>query len=139
MTVDPFADTNVVLYLMSQDADKARRAEEVLAQGALVSVQVLNEITSVARRKLAMSWSDIGDFLDLLRGLCRVEPITVATHDLGRQLAERYQLSVYDAMIVASALLAGCESLYSDDMRAGLRVEGRLTILNPFDPGVQLN
>ena len=133
MSAERFVDTNVVLYLLSHDAAKAERAEELLAQGLVVSVQVFNEFTSVARRKLDMSWSDIGDFLELLRALCRVEPITIATHDLGRQLAERYQLSVYDAMIAASALLAGCEILYSEDMHAGLRIDDRLTVLNPFE------
>ncbi|MGO4395637.1 PIN domain-containing protein [Variovorax sp. M-6] len=138
MTADRFADTNVVLYLMSQDADKADRAEKVLAQGAVVSVQVFNEFANVARRKLGMAWSDIEDFLEMLRALCRVEPITIATHDLGRQVAERYQLSVYDAMIAASALLAGCETLYSEDMHAGLCIDGRLTVVNPFDSGSHL-
>jgi predicted nucleic acid-binding protein len=133
MSAERFVDTHVVLYLLSHDGAKADRAEELLAQGLVVSVQVFNEFTSVARRKLNMSWSDIGDFLELLRALCRVEPITIATHDLGRQLAERYQLSVYDALIAASALLAGCEILYSEDMHAGLRIDDRLTVLNPFE------
>lgn len=133
MSAERFVDTNVVLYLLSQDSKKADRAEAVLAQGPVVSIQVLNEFMNVARRKLGMSWTDIGDFSELLRALCRVEPITIATHDLGRQLGERYQLAVYDAMIAASALLAGCETLYSEDMHAGLRIEGRLTIENPFD------
>ncbi len=83
---------------------------------------------------MARAWSEIDDFLELLRAICRVEPITIATHDLGRQIAERYQLSVYDAMIAASALLAGCDTLYSEDMHAGLRIEDRLTVVNPFDP-----
>ena len=133
MSAERFVDTNVVLYLLSHDTAKADRAEELLAQGLVVSVQVFNEFTSVARRKLSMSWSDIADFLELLRALCRVEPITIATHDLGRQLAERYQLPVYDAMIAASALSAGCEILYSEDLHAGLRIADRLTVLNPFE------
>lgn len=132
MSAERFADTDVVLCLLSSDGAKAARAEEVVAQGVVLSIQVFNEITSVARRKLKMPWSDIGDFLELLRAICRVEPITIATHDLGRQLAERYQLSVYDAMIAASALLAGCETLYSEDMHAGLRIENRMAIVNPF-------
>lgn len=133
MSAERFVDTNVVLYLLSQDDKKADLAEAVLAQGPVVSIQVLNEFTNVARRKLGMSWNDIGDFSELLCALCRVEPITIATHDLGRQLAERYQLSVCDSMIAASAMLAGCETLYSEDMHAGLCIEGQLTIENPFD------
>lgn len=47
-------------------------------------------------------------------------------------LAKRYQLSVYDAMIAAAALEAGCTTLASEDLSAGQRFEGRLTIRNPF-------
>jgi len=132
MSGKAFADTNVVLYLMSQDAQKAERARRVVAERPSISVQVLNEFTNVARRKLALPWNDIDEFLQLVRGLCPVEPLTLPSHDLGRRLSERYQLSVYDAMIVSSALLAQCDTLYSEDMQAGLRIENALTIINPF-------
>lgn len=127
-----FADTNVLLYLMSQDPAKADRAEAILRAGAVISVQVLNEITSVARRKLGMSWQELGEFLTMVCALCPPEPLTVETHDRGRWVAERYGLSVYDAMIVASALLAQCERLYSEDMQDGLVIDGRLQVCNPF-------
>lgn len=132
MSGKAFADTNVVLYLLSVDATKARRAREVMAERPLISVQVLNEVTNVARRKQALTWQAIDEFQSLLRGLCAVQALTVQGHDLGRRIAERYQLSVYDAMIVASALLAGCDTLYSEDLHAGLRIEDALTIVNPF-------
>jgi predicted nucleic acid-binding protein len=61
-----------------------------------------------------------------------VEHLTEATFDTGRRLAERYQFSVYDAMIVAAALLAGVKTLYSEDMHDGLRVEKKLVVCNPF-------
>lgn len=133
MGASAFADTNVVLYLMSQDAQKAERARAVIAERPFISVQVLDEITNVARRKLTLSWNELDEFLQLVRGLCPVEPLTLQSHDLGRGLSERYQLSVYDAMIVSSALLARCGTLYSEDMQAGLRIEKALTIVNPFE------
>ncbi|HSW20048.1 MAG TPA: PIN domain-containing protein [Ramlibacter sp.] len=133
MSARAFADTNVVLYLMSRDAQKAEQARAVVAERPIISVQVLNEITNVARRKLALPWNEIDEFLQLVRGLCPVEPLTLQSHDLGRGLCERYQLSVYDAMIVSSALLARCDTLYSEDMQAGLRIEKALTIVNPFE------
>jgi len=37
--------------------------------------------------------------------------------------AERYGLSVYDAMIVAAALLGGCKTLYSEDMQDGFLID----------------
>ena len=127
-----FFDTNVLVYLASGDPVKADRAETAIADGGTISVQVLNEITNVSRRKHALSWQEIDEFLYLVRGLCPVEPVTLPSHDLGRRVGERYQLSVYDAMIVASALLAGCSTLYSEDMQAGLCIEQVLTIVNPF-------
>ena len=127
-----FIDSNILLYLLSADADKADRAEEIVRAGGLISVQVLNEITNVARRKLAMSWVEINEVLGLIRSICPTEPLTIETHDRGRLVAERYGLSVYDAMIVAAALLAGCKTLYSEDMQDGLLIDHQLHICNPF-------
>ena len=128
-----FIDSNVLLYLLSKDAKKADAAEAALRAGGVISVQVLNEITNVALKKLGMPWSEINQFLALLRSLCAVEPLTVETHDRGRVVAERYGLSVYDSMIVAAALLAGCTVLCSEDMQDGLLVDKQLRITNPID------
>lgn len=132
-----FVDTDVLLYLFSGDTVKANRAEDILQGECVISVQVLNEFTNVARRKLGLSWAEIDDILGGITSLYHAEPLTLETHRLGRQVAERYQLSLYDAMIIASALLADCGSLYSEDMQHGLVVEKRLTIHNPFDPDRQ--
>lgn len=129
-----FIDTNVLIYLLSADAEKADRAEAIVLDGGIISVQVLNEMANVAIRKLAMSWQEINEMLSLIRSVCLVEPLTIDTHDKGRGVAERYQLSVYDAMIVASALLAECETLYSEDMQDGLLIDNQLCIRNPFNP-----
>ncbi len=132
MTAKAFIDSNIVLYLLSADAAKADRAEGVIAGGGVTSVQVLNEVTNVARRKLGMSWAETDEILAGLRSACSVEPLTTQTHDTGRRLAERYGLSVYDAMIAAAALLAGCANLYSEDMQHGLLIDRKLRICNPF-------
>ncbi|ALF86801.1 MULTISPECIES: PIN domain-containing protein [Ralstonia solanacearum species complex] len=129
---EAFFDSNIVLYLLSADAAKADAAEALLMAGGAVSVQVLNETTHVMRRKLAMPWHAIEAVQEAVRAQCRVEPLTVETHDLGRHLAQRYGLSVYDALIVAAASLAGCRVLYSEDMQHGLVIEQRLRVVNPF-------
>ena len=126
-----FADTNVVLYLLD-DGPKAERAEEILGQGPRISVQVLNEAMVNCRRKAGLSWEDTGAFLEGIKSLCPVEDLTIQTHQVGRALAEKYQLSVYDAMIVSAALIAGCTTLWTEDMHDGLLVEDRLRIVNPF-------
>ena len=128
-----FIDTNILLYLLSSDTEKADRAENILSAGGVISVQVLNEMANVALRKLAMSWTEINEVLMLIRAVCPTEPLTVETHDRGRLVAERYELSVYDSMIVAAALLAGCETLYSEDMHDGLQIDKKLRICNPLN------
>jgi predicted nucleic acid-binding protein len=128
-----FIDTNVLLYLLSEDSDKADRAEEILRAGGIISVQVLNELANVARRKLAMPWAEINELLSMMRSLCSIEPLKIETHDRGIMIAERYKLNVYDAMIVAAGLLGGCEILYSEDMQNGLFIDNQLRIRNPFN------
>jgi len=133
--VDVFLDTDVVLYLLSADTVKADRAEELLAIGGLISVQVLNEFAAVASRKLKMSWSEIRDVLAQVRAVCPVEPMSIETHERALQVAERYGLAIYDALIVAAALLAGCTTLYSEDLQHGQVIERQLTIRDPFAVG----
>jgi predicted nucleic acid-binding protein len=127
-----FLDTNILVYLASSDAAKADRAEATIAAGGAISVQVLNELANVARRKMRMSWADTHAFLDMLRSLLTVHPLTLETHETGLALAERYGLSTYDAMITASAILAGCDTLWSEDMQHGIALKEGLRIVNPF-------
>jgi predicted nucleic acid-binding protein len=121
-----------LLYVASGDSAKADAAEMRLTEGGTISVQVLNEIANVARRKMHLSWGQTHAFLTALRGLLLVEPVTVDTHEIGIEIAERYGLSIYDAMIVAAALHAGCDILWSEDMQDGMVLEDRLRIVNPF-------
>ena len=127
-----FFDTNVLVYLLSGDSAKADVVERALAEGGTISVQVLNELANVSRRKLQSSWKDTNTFLDLLRGLLSVVPITIEVHDAGLRLAERYGMPVYDAMIASSALHAGCGTLLSEDFQHGLVLKEGLRITNPF-------
>jgi len=131
---EDFFDTNVVLYLLSADTAKADRAEELLALGGTISVQVLNEFAAVASRKLRMSWTEIREVLAQVRAVCAVEPLTLETHERALRIAVRYRLSIYDALIVAAALLAKCQTLHSEDLQDGQVVERQLTIRNPFAP-----
>lgn len=126
-----FFDTNVVLYLLD-DGPKAALAEQALARGGTISVQVLNETLVNCVRRAGMTLAEAGEFIAGIRAICAVVGLDVQTHDVGRALAERYGFSVYDAMIVAAALLSGCDRLVSEDMQHGLLVEGRLRIENPF-------
>lgn len=127
-----FIDTNVLLYAFALDPAKAGRAEALLNRGGVISVQVLNELANVARRKMGLAWPEVRSLVTTVRGLLEVVPLDGETHDRGLQLCERYGFSVYDGMIVAAAIQHGCTILWSEDMQDGLQVEGGLTIANPF-------
>lgn len=126
-----FIDTNVILYLLSADTRKADRAEAILADGGIISVQVLNEAAAVCLRKLQMPWPEIEEFLVAVRSNCQVENLGLETHDLGLHLAKQNQLSIYDAMIVSAAKRAGAEILLSEDMQHQQVIDG-IRVVDPF-------
>ncbi len=128
---EAFFDTKILLYRLSADAFRADRANELLERGGMVSVQVLNEFAAVATRKLRLSIPEIREILDTIRSLCQVVPLEIETHDRALDLAERHRFSIYDALIVAAAIGAGCSTLWTEDLSHGQRVE-RVTIRNPF-------
>ncbi len=129
---DELLDTNVLVYAFTTDP-RGKTAEQLLSRGCSVGAQGLNEFASVAHRKLGMSWSEIGEAIAIIRTLCpRVLPLDVDTNAEAIALAERHGLSFYDALVVATALRAGCTTLWSEDMQHGHIIDGRLRILNPF-------
>lgn len=133
MPVKAFFDTNVLIYAVAEGDPRSTQAEELLSLGGVLSVQILNEFVSVARRKVLMSWSDVTEALDAFRVLCPSPlPITIETHEAALRIAEKHGYNIYDALVVASALEAGCAMLYSEDFHDGQTIDGQLTIRNPF-------
>jgi predicted nucleic acid-binding protein len=127
-----FFDTNVLLYLLSADNDKANQAETLLVGGGAISVQVLNEFTSVATRKFKMSYPEVREALQIVKTVCQIHPLSVETHERGLDIAERYGFSWYDSLIVSAALSADCDYLYSEDVQHGQVIDNQLRIVNPF-------
>jgi predicted nucleic acid-binding protein len=127
-----FFDTTILIYAISAGDSRAAIAEGLLASGGNLSVQVLNEFAAVAKKKLKLSWDEVAEALDAARALCdAAAPLTVAIHEAALGIAERYGYHLYDALILAAALDAGCDVLYTEDMQDGQKV-GALTIRNPF-------
>lgn len=128
-----FFDTNVLVYAIGQHDARTSIAEALLSRGGVISVQVLNELASVAHRKLRLSWREVTQALEAIRILCPSPiPITAEMHEAALRLAVRHGFHIYDALIVAAALQADCATLYSEDLHSGQIIEGRLTICNPF-------
>ncbi|HVT46298.1 MAG TPA: PIN domain-containing protein [Vicinamibacterales bacterium] len=133
MPARPCLDTNVLIYSVGKDDPRSEIAEGLLAAGGVISVQALNEFVATARRKLDMSWEEITEALDAIRILCpSPRAVTIETHDAALSIARTYGFHVYDALVVASALAADCETLYTEDLQDGQVIEERLTIRNPF-------
>jgi predicted nucleic acid-binding protein len=132
MSVSSFYDTNIIVYAFSNSDRRGEIAYELLKQGGGISVQILNEFTHTARRKLNMSWPDVIAALNAVRTLCpQAAPITLGLHEDALTIAERFGYRVFDAMIIAAAITMGCATLYSEDMQHGQIVQG-MRIVNPF-------
>jgi predicted nucleic acid-binding protein len=127
-----FFDTNTLLYLLSSDNNKADWISQNLQRSNVISVQVLNEFTSASLRKIKISNAELDEFLDLFKSTFSVRVIDEETFDTGLMVSRRYGYQHYDAMIIASALQAGCERLYSEDMQHRQIIDKRLQIVNPF-------
>ena len=131
MQGEGFIDTNVLVYFTGH-GKKSSVAEALIIGGGTISVQGLNELTLVLRRKHEYSWHDIREVLSFLRGLLEIKALTIETHEIALSLAERYRLRFYDSLLLAAALQAGCDTFWSEDLQDGFVVEGALTVRNPF-------
>ena len=127
-----FLDTNLLVYAQSDDP-KGEIARQAILAGGTISVQVINEFTAVLRRKFRLEWDEIADAVaDVRAALDPVRPVGIDTWAAAVALARQHRFSFYDSLILASALDAGCDTLLTEDLQAGRRIEG-LTIVNPFD------
>jgi predicted nucleic acid-binding protein len=128
-----FFDTNILVYAIVKGDHRQDKALDLLNIGGVISVQVLNEFVYVVRRKAHMPWESVGESLEWLRFLCP-NPLSVSikTHEEALRIARRYGYQIYDSVVIASALEANCDVLYSEDLQDGQTIEGRVKIRNPF-------
>ncbi|RZL55677.1 MAG: PIN domain-containing protein [Sphingomonas sp.] len=130
-----FLDSNILVYAFGADVRSAV-AYGLVEDGGVISTQSLNEMANVLRRKHRWTWDEVRRATrDVIVNCPTIVVLDVALHQLGLRLAERYTLSIYDGMIAAAAVVAGCDILYSEDMHHGLVIDGRVRIVNPFAPG----
>ena len=127
-----FLDTNVLVYAIFGNGLKQQIAESLLMEGGNISVQAINELCNVCRKKFKLGWSEIGDITEKISKLLTVHPIGVEENSGAQFTAQEYGFSFYDSLIFASAIRNGGDTLYSEDMQDGQVVE-TLTIYNPFN------
>ncbi len=132
MTAKSFLDTNIVLYTIGQDTHKKTVARQLVTTGPMVSSQVINECVNVCLKKFKFDKVQAYAFADAVMNKVNVVPVDEAVIRKSAELAINHQLSNWDALIVAAALLADCDTLYSEDMQHGRLFENSLKVINPF-------
>jgi predicted nucleic acid-binding protein len=132
MPAKVFIDTNIVIYSLGQSSAKATLAAPLFAQRPTISTQVLTETANVTLKKLALPLADTAKLLAMLEATCHVEIVTPATIQRALNIVARYNFSWFDSLIIAAALDAECDTLYTEDLQHGQVIEGKLTVINPF-------
>lgn len=129
-----FFDTNIMVYCYTDnEPDKKVIAQRLaLENDANISTQVVQEFSNVLSRKYKQDWPVIQNSIKNLPRYFNVFTNQFITIVSATQVADRYQLSFYDSLIIAAALECDCTTLYSEDMHDGMVIENKLTIINPF-------
>jgi len=128
-----FLDTNILLYAFStKDLQKQNIAKNILLSDAVISTQVINEVSVNLIKKFDFSEDDIQKFLSSSYSRYQVVDLNYELFSTASSLRKKYMFSYYDSVIVSAALISDCTTLYSEDMHHDLLVENRLKIINPF-------
>jgi len=141
-----FVDTNIFLYALTEPGEKNRekdlpkrtKALELLTKlynedDIVVSVQVLNELHFNMVRKFNIDDDIVFKTLqENIFAIASVKSLTAQTYTKAFQVREKYNISYWDSLVVASALENNCTKLYSEDMQDGLVVDGIVNIINPL-------
>jgi predicted nucleic acid-binding protein len=132
MTDHKFADSNVIIYAVGKESAQRSKAQEIIANGVTVSTQVINETVSVLTRKQGLTLFAAHEIAESLLELTAIVPVEERTIREAIRLANRYQISHWDSLIIVAALLAECQILYSQDLQHGQVFDDQLKIVNPF-------
>ena len=127
-----FADTNVVVYAFAKDDAKIAVAEAIIEKQPTISVQVISEFLNVCRVKLGMDMPTRHKLARELIAGCNVVALEPRLVEKAMEVEVQGQISYWDALIVAAALLSGCDTLYTEDLEDGRTFDGQLTVVNPF-------
>lgn len=132
MTARFFADTNIAVYALDADPTRQAKAFALMRQHPVISTQVVNEFLSVLTGKQRVPRDVANRYARILLRRCEVVAVTAHVVEIAIQLGERYRCHHWDALVIAAALVAGCDTLYSEDLQDGQVFEGQLTVKNPF-------
>ena len=125
-------DTNILIYLEGNDISKRKIAEVLLSYDPVIPSQVVTEFINVTRRLRKIPKHQLIVEASALFRHCLIAPLKHSTLDLAKMLIDKYDFQIFDSIVVASAIEANCDTLYSEDMQHNLMVFQQLKIINPF-------
>jgi len=126
-------DSNILIYNHSLNwEEKMIISLNFFNENPVVSTQVISEYLNVMRKKFKIEKNELMLLCSSWLEKCTVQPVVLSTVKLAQNLIKKYDFQIFDGIIVASALEANCDILYSEDMHNGLIVENVLKIVNPF-------
>ena len=138
-----FIDSNIVVYANDTRAkSKQSRAIETIsacmrAGNGFTSIQVLQEYANIALKKLNQDPPVVMRQLRLLEILRMVTPAPRLVRR-AVELSKSYQISFWDAGIIAAAESADCEVIFSEDLSIAQYYAG-IVVLNPLEEGFDLS
>ncbi len=129
-----FLDTNILVYCYSNSEPSKREIAQKLCmqEDVYISTQVLNEMTNVLAKKHKISWNNIANVISEFESNFFIHTLTSFEIKKACNIAEKYGFSYFDSLIIASAIEANCNILYSEDMHNGQVIENKIKIINPF-------
>jgi predicted nucleic acid-binding protein len=126
-------DSNILIYNHSMDHENKRLiARDFFKENPVISSQVISEYLNVMKRNFKMQKLELMQLCTLWLEKCSVQPVILSTIKLAQDLVDKYDFQMFDGIIVAAALEADCDILYSEDMQNGQIIENKLKIVNPF-------
>ena len=130
-----FFDTNVIVYLYSEDEKRKKNiSQKIVNTCALptISSQVVNELISVLSKKFKLDWGEIEQVLNEITNSFSIELVRMFDIQIACEIAKRYKYSYFDSLMLASALSCDASIIYSEDMQHSQIIENKLKIINPF-------
>lgn len=128
-----FIDSNIFLYAFSTlEKDKQATSKNILYQNAVISTQIINEVSVNLLKKFGFLEKQVKAFVNSAFKRYYVEILDQQVFVTASNIRENYNVSYYDSVIVSTAIKAGCAILYSEDMQNNQVINESLTIINPF-------
>jgi predicted nucleic acid-binding protein len=126
-------DTNILVYNHDVNDDNKRAvSENLLRANPVISSQVVSEYLNYMRKEYKIEKRKLIRACAMWLKRCTVQPVCGSTIELASRLIDKYDFQLFDGIIVASALEANCDVLYSEDMQHGQVIEVSMKIINPY-------